>query len=146
MLSFLESTYRNLESTAIKNAVASAFPNATFENEIIGERTYWRVQCKCINVTQIPSYESIAESVELINVDLMTSLIAYRNAHKDNPSKFPGNKLIKDDQLKQLMFLRQQVQNGRLKVQRERKEYGRFYSKQSMSNLCKLFRLSLIHI
>jgi len=143
MLDFLESTYRSLDSTAIKNAVASAFSNATFESEQVGERTFWRVKCYCINVTQIPTYESISESVELINVDLMTALIAYRNAHKDNASKFPGNKLIKDDQLKQLMFLRQQVQNGRLKVQRERKEYGRFYSKQSMSNLCKLFRSTL---
>jgi hypothetical protein len=143
MLTFFEDTYRSLDSTANKNAVSSAFPNAIFESEQIGERTYWRVKCHCINVTLIPTYENINESVELLNVDLMTALIAYRNAHKDNPSKFPGNKVIKDDQQKQLMFLRQHVQNGRLKVKRERKEFGRFYSKQSVSNLCKLHRATL---
>jgi hypothetical protein len=143
MLPFLDFTYRNIDSNALKNAVAINFPSAVFESEQVGTRTFWRVQCSCINLTSVPSYEDISESVELVNVDLMTALIAYRNAHKDNAAKFPGNKLIKDDQLKQLLFLRQQSQNGRLKVKRERTNYGRFYAKQSLSNLCKAFRATL---
>jgi hypothetical protein len=80
------------------------------EKELIGE-----LYVPALMLHLLPTYQSISESIELVNVDLMTALIAYRNAHKNDCSKFPNNKVIKDDQLKQLMFLRQQVSNGRIK-------------------------------